>query len=211
MPIRGYNRGHDRRAAIALFIVVSVAFASLGAGQAQPSFDVLIQNGRVMDGSGNPWFSADVGIKGGVIAAVGRLPGARATRVIDAAGRLVTPGFIDVHSHAAEGLVRPSFGRGSLSSHKASTTIVGNPDGGGPVDLAAQRASLEKGGLGPNVALLIGHGSIRSAVIGGDNRAPTATNSPGCRHWCEPGWSRAHSDCRAASFIRLAAMRPPRK
>ena len=127
-----------------------------------------------MDGSGNPWMVADIGIKAGVIAAVGQLPGARATRVIDAAGRLVTPGFIDVHSHAAEGLIRTQLRQGQPLLAQGVTTIVGNPDGGGPVDLATQRASLEKGGLGPNVALLIGHGSVRSAVIGRDNRAPTA-------------------------------------
>jgi N-acyl-D-amino-acid deacylase len=162
------------RVAIALFIVVSVAFTSLGLRQAQPSFDVLIQNGRVMDGSGNPWFAADIGIRAGVIVAVGKLPGARATRTIDAAGRLVTPGFIDVHSHAAEGLVRAQLRQGQPLLAQGVTTIVGNPDGGGPVDLAIQRASLEKGGLGPNVALLIGHGSVRTAVVGRDNRAPTA-------------------------------------
>ena len=76
--------------------------------QAQPPgrFDVLIQNGRVMDGSGATDRRSDVGIAGGVITAVRDLRGSSAARVIDAGGRLVTPGFIDVHSHAAEGLVR---------------------------------------------------------------------------------------------------------
>jgi N-acyl-D-amino-acid deacylase len=127
-----------------------------------------------MDGSGNPWIRADVGIRGSAIAAVRRLPGARATRVIDAADRLVTPGFIDVHSHAAEGLTKPELRQGQPLLAQGVTTVVANPDGGGPVDLAVQRATLEKGGLGPNVALLIGHGSARRAVIGGANRAPTA-------------------------------------
>ena len=147
--------------------------AAVAARQPQPVFDVLIQNGRVMDGSGNPWLSADVGITEGRIAAVGRLPGARATTVIDAAGRLVTPGFIDVHSHAAEGLARPALRQGQPLLAQGVTTIVGNPDGGGPADLAAQRGVLEKGGHGPNVALLIGHAAVRRAVIGGANRAPT--------------------------------------
>ena len=146
----------------------------MAARQAQPPFDVLIQNGRVMDGSGNPWITADIGIRAGVIVAVGKLDGARAARVIDAAGRLVTPGFIDVHSHAAEGLVRAPLRQGQPLLAQGVTTIVGNPDGGGPVDLAAQRVALEKGGLGPNVALLIGHAAVRRALLGGDNRAPTA-------------------------------------
>jgi N-acyl-D-amino-acid deacylase len=144
------------------------------AGQAQPSFDVLIQDGRVMDGSGNPWIRADVGIRAGAIAAVGALRGASATRVIDAAGRVVAPGFIDVHSHAAEGLTRVPLRQGQPILAQGITTIVANPDGGGPTDLAAQRAALEKGGTGPNVALLIGHGSVRRAVLGGARRAPSA-------------------------------------
>jgi N-acyl-D-amino-acid deacylase len=143
--------------------------------QAQPpSFDVLIQNGRVMDGTGNPWIRADVGIRQGAIVAVGRLSGARATRVVDAADMIVAPGFLDVHSHAAEGLTRAQLRQGQPLLAQGVTTIVANPDGGGPVDLAAQRAELEKGGLGPNVALLIGHAAVRRAVMGGANRAPTA-------------------------------------
>ena len=167
-------RTMKRRLTPGLFAVVFAAFGSLAAQQAQPSFDVLIQNGRVMDGSGNPWIAADVGVRGGVIVAVGPLSGATAPRVIDAAGRLVTPGFIDVHSHAAEGLVRATLRQGQPLLAQGVTTIVANPDGGGPVDLAAQRATLEKGGLGPNVALLIGHAAVRRAVLGGENRAPSA-------------------------------------
>ena len=157
-----------------MFALVAV-MTSLAMAQAQPSenFDVLIQNGRVMDGSGNPWIRADVGIRGGSIAAVRRLPGARAARKIDAADRLVTPGFIDVHSHAGEGLNREQLRQGQPLIAQGVTTAVINPDGGGPVDLAAQRAQLEKGGLGPNVALLIGHGSVRRAAMGPANRAPT--------------------------------------
>jgi len=134
---------------------------------------VLIRNGRVMDGAGNPWVRADVGIRGDRVAAIGRLTDAAAVRTIDAADRLVTPGFIDVHSHAAEGLIRPALRQAQPVLAQGVTTLVVNPDGGGPVDLAAQRTRLETGGVGPNVALLIGHGSVRREVIGGANRAPT--------------------------------------
>ena len=78
-----------------------VALASVSPiGQTQ-TFDVLIRGGQILDGSGNPWFSGDVGITGDRIAAVGRLPGATATLVIDAAALVVSPGFIDTHTHSA--------------------------------------------------------------------------------------------------------------
>lgn len=126
-----------------------------------------------MDGTGNPWMLADIGIRGDRIAAIGQLQGATAKQTIDARGRLLTPGFIDVHSHAGEGLSRAELRQGQPLLAQGITTIVANPDGGGPVDLAAQRAQFEKGGVGPNVALLIGHGAVRRAVLGSANRAPT--------------------------------------
>jgi N-acyl-D-amino-acid deacylase len=143
---------------------------------AQPSeaLDVLIRNGRVMDGSGNPWIRADVGIRGDRIVAMGRLTGAAAKTVIDAAGKLVTPGFIDVHSHAGESITRETLRQAQPILAQGVTTIVVNPDGGGPVDLAAQRAAIEQGGVGPNVALLVGHASVRRAAIGRVNRGPDA-------------------------------------
>ena len=71
------------------------------------TYDVLIRNGRVLDGTGNPWFGADIAVRDGRIVALGRLADdAEATTVIDADGLYVTPGFIDVHSHAAAGLAR---------------------------------------------------------------------------------------------------------
>lgn len=171
-PAGDYN-ARMRKPAIFLILLAGIV-ALLGLAQAQPdAFDVLIRNGRVMDGSGNPWMHADVGIRGGRVAAVGRLTGATARRTIDAADRLVTPGFIDVHTHAGEGLARPPLRQGQPLLAQGVTTIVANPDGGGPVDLAAQAAQLQKGGVGPNVALLIGHGSVRRAVMGNANRAPT--------------------------------------
>ncbi len=150
---------------------------AIGAAQTPqaPHFAVLIKNGRVLDGSGNPWVRADVGIRDGRIVSVGRLTTATADTVIDAGNRFVTPGFIDVHSHAAESLTRAELKPARPILAQGVTTLVVNPDGGGPVDLVAQRAALEKGGLGPNVALLIGHGSVRNAVMrDSQKREPTS-------------------------------------
>jgi N-acyl-D-amino-acid deacylase len=157
----------------ALLLVVAVLVGGWAAGAQQPEFDVVIRNGRVMDGSGNPWRRLDVGIRGDRIVAVGRLEDAAAARTIDADDRLVTPGFIDVHSHAGEGLTHAELRQGRPLIAQGITTIIANPDGGGPVDLARQRDEFERGGIGPNVALLIGHGSVRRAVMGGADRAPS--------------------------------------
>lgn len=169
------------RIRVAVVVVMCLAVAGgLGARarrQAPQSFDLLILNGRVLDGSGNPWIADDLGIRGDRIVARGRLTGATAARIIDARGLIVAPGFIDVHSHAGGSLARETLrdARGLLA--QGITTVVINPDGGGPVDTVAQRKTLESGGVGVNVALLIGHGSVRGAVMGGARRAPTDDES----------------------------------
>jgi N-acyl-D-aspartate/D-glutamate deacylase len=163
------------------FLVRSLAVAALAtcaastlAAQAPRSFDVLIRQGRVLDGSGNPWVRTDIGIRGDRIVAMGDLSGATATTVIAADSFYVAPGFIDTHSHAGESLERQAMSGAQQLLAQGLTTVFVNPDGGGPVDLAAQRAALEKNGIGLNVAQMIGHGSVRGAVLGMADRAPTA-------------------------------------
>jgi N-acyl-D-amino-acid deacylase len=150
-----------------------VALAPLTTVAQAQHYDLLIRNGRVLDGTGNPWFFADIGVTGDKIMAVGPLDNATATKVIDAKGLYVSPGFIDVHSHAAPGLATPALAHGQPLLAQGITTIVANPDGGGPVDLPKQRADLEKHPLGVNVALMIGHGSVRGAVLGMSDHDPT--------------------------------------
>ncbi|HJO05250.1 MAG TPA: amidohydrolase family protein [Acidobacteriota bacterium] len=139
-----------------------------------PPLDLIIRGGRLFDGSGNPWIRADVGIRDHRIAIVGDLTGTDAEDEIDAAGLYVAPGFIDVHSHAAAGLVTEDRSDAAMLLHQGITTVVINPDGGGDTDLAAQRAGLLEYGLGVNVAQMIGHGTVRGAVLGMEDRAPTA-------------------------------------
>ncbi|HEV8347618.1 MAG TPA: amidohydrolase family protein [Vicinamibacterales bacterium] len=127
----------------------------------------------MLDGSGNPWLAADLDIRDGRIVDMGRLGNAAAARVIDATGLTVTPGFIDAHSHASGGL------SGNLEDARqllaqGLTTVMLNPDGGGPIDLRTQRAEFEQRGIGVNVALYVPHGAIRREVIGMADRAPTA-------------------------------------
>ena len=148
--------------------------ANLCGAQAPQQFDILIRNGRVLDGTGNPWYRADIGITGDRIRAMGRLGAANARTVIDAADRYVTPGFIDVHSHAGGGLATEELKHGQPLLAQGLTTVFVNPDGGGPVDLAAQRATYEKQRIGVNVAQMVPHGSIRRAVMDMSDRDPDA-------------------------------------
>src|SRR5687767_14893035 len=85
-----------------LIFALALLAATAATASAQQSFDVLIRGGRVIDGSGNPWFPADVGIRGGKIVAVGDLSASSASRTIDATHKYVVPGFIDLHSHGSD-------------------------------------------------------------------------------------------------------------
>jgi N-acyl-D-amino-acid deacylase len=157
--------------------LLALAFISSpsGAQAASPQpFDILIRHGRVLDGSGNPWVRTDIGIRGDRIVAMGDLRDANAATVIAADSFYVAPGFIDTHSHAGESLARPTLSAAQQLLAQGLTTILVNPDGGGQVDLAAQRTAFEKSGIGVNVFQMIGHGAVRSAVLGMADRAPTA-------------------------------------
>lgn len=137
------------------------------------SYDTVLQGGRVLDGTGAPPVVSDVGIRDGVVAAVGDLSGAAAGTLLDVTGLYVAPGFIDVHSHAGPGLALAELSHAEPLLAQGLTTVVVNPDGGGPVDLVEQRAALEAEGLGVNVVQLIGHGSVRGRVMSSEDRAPT--------------------------------------
>jgi N-acyl-D-amino-acid deacylase len=160
------------------YVIFAVAFAwSLAITPAPvsaqaPDYDLLIRNGRVVDGTGNPWFRADVGVRHGRIAAVGELSGATARDTIEAGGRVVVPGFIDLHSHADD---EPPGGLRSLDPRRRSAPNLVNQDGRSPWTIGHQRSSLMARGIGPNVILLAGHGTLRARAMGGDvRRAATA-------------------------------------
>ena len=163
------------RLPLVAILALLVGGAVAAAPQAAP-FDILIVNGRVLDGSGNPWMRLDIGVRGDRIVAVGRLTGSPATLVVDAKDRVVSPGFIDVHSHALGDLTRAGQRDGQALIAQGLTTLVGNPDGGGGLDLARQTETLQAdGGIGLNAVLLVGHASVRNSVLGqSQQREPTA-------------------------------------
>ena len=178
------------RASTSPGLLFALALAAVCAGLAPTGaraqdagpFDLLVRGGRVFDGTGNPWFRADIGVRDGRIVAVGMLDGASAARVVDATGRFVSPGFIDIHSHADDGSARVGGEtiRTDRPERKAApnvvsqgvTTVVVNHDGRSPWPIRDQRALLERQGVGPNVMLMVGHGTVRGRVMGEDHERP---------------------------------------
>ncbi len=137
------------------------------------AYDLLITGGTVIDGTGSPGVRADVGVRGDRIVRVSTtpLPTADAARVIDATGLIVSPGFIDLHGHLDPLLRLPDA---ESAVRQGLTTSLGGPDGSSPFPLAPYLDSARTLGVGMNVAFLAGHNTIRSAVMGRANRAPTA-------------------------------------
>lgn len=137
-------------------------------------YDVLIRGGTVYDGSGAPGRRADVAINGDRIVAVGAIATkATARTTVDAKGKVVAPGFIDPHSHAAPEIQTAELAAALPMLYQGITTLMVNPDGGGPVDLTQQIADLRTNVPGVNVIPLIGHNAVRGAVMGNANRKPT--------------------------------------
>ena len=131
---------------------------------AQQRFDVLIVNGRVVDGAGNPWVYADVGIRGDSIAEVGRLAGRASARVIDAKGKVVAPGFIDIHTHSRRGIFEHPEAENYI--RQGVTTLIEGNDGSSPVPLAPFLEKVAATRTTVNFGSFIGQGSIRQEVLG---------------------------------------------
>ncbi len=121
-------------------------------------YDLVIRNGRVIDGSGNPWFYDDVGVRNGKIATIGRIVEGAGAKEIDAAGLVVAPGFIDVHTHADSALHQHPLAENFIRN--GVTTIVTGNCGGSVTDVAGYLSRLKNEGVALNVATLIGHNSI---------------------------------------------------
>lgn len=136
------------------------------------AWDLLIRGGTVLDGSGRPAFAADVAITRDRVVRVSPEPldVELAERVIDAAGLIVAPGFVDLHTHLDPLLRIPD-----AESHlrQGVTTSLGGPDGGGPWPFAAHLDTAEALGIGLNVGFLVGHNTVRRTVMGLDDRDPT--------------------------------------
>ena len=156
--------------------VVLSAMLALPASTQQPAsqqLDLIIRNGSLIDGSGSPAIKADIGIADDRIIFVGSSEGRKAKRTIDATGLIVTPGFIDPHTHTAEDLTDPKRGRNDAYLMQGVTTVVTGNDGSSPIDIRATEEKWRTQGIGTNAALFIGQGTVRHEVLGMSDAAPT--------------------------------------
>src|SRR5207237_8826674 len=158
------------RVLIPLILLCALAVVGMTRAQTAP-YDLLIKNGRIVDGTGNPWFRGDLAIRGDVIAKLAPKIDEPAARTIDADGQVVAPGFIDSHTHARRGIAdvptAPNYIRQGV------TTLMEGPDGSSPLPLSTYLVQLERLAKSPNIGMFIGQGSVRSAIVGSVNRRAT--------------------------------------
>ncbi len=161
--------------AVLIVIIASAANpgTAIGSNSGEEKFDVLIENAKIVDGTGNPWFRGDIGISKDTIMAIGHLKGKKAGKIIDAKGMVVSPGFIDLHSHSDDSFdSRKSNANLSILTQGVTTVVTGN-DGGGSFEIAETKAKWEKLGIGTNAILLVPHGTVREHVTDEAPRAVT--------------------------------------
>jgi N-acyl-D-aspartate/D-glutamate deacylase len=161
--------------------------AALGAlllAAAGPDFDLLIRGGTVVDGTGNPSYAADVGLKDGRIAALGRLEGRTATRTIEARGLVVAPGFVDIHNHSDDTLLVDGNAT-SMVRQGVTTMILGEGLSAAPSarfpDFAAYFEALRRSGIATNVGSYIGSGTVWTEVHGARAGPPPAAEREAMR------------------------------
>ena len=154
-------------------IAVAIALSlSIAAQPPQGPYDLVLKHGRIVDGTGSPWFTGDVAIRGDGVAAIAPSIDASAARVIDVSGRVVAPGFIDIHTHARRGISQVPTA--ANYARQGVTTVIEGPDGSSPLPLAPFLAQMEALKTSVNIGSFVGQGSIRNAVVGNGNRKATA-------------------------------------
>jgi N-acyl-D-amino-acid deacylase len=179
-----------------LFVIVLVAFASLSCQTtSEGPYDIIIQNAKIVDGTGNPWYQADIGIYHDKVAAIGKLDPRLAKRTIDAAGKVIAPGFIDMLGQSEHTMLVDNRAMSKISQG-ITTEINGEGESAAPVnenilkelkpfldkhnltvdwtDYSGYFSRLEKNKMAINMASYVGAAQVREYVIGFDNREPTS-------------------------------------
>ncbi|HYF32358.1 MAG TPA: D-aminoacylase [Chitinophagaceae bacterium] len=148
-----------------------VAFITGSSTPQQQQYDVIIRNGKIIDGTGNSWFYADIGIRNGRIATIGQLGTTPARKIIDAKGLIVAPGFIDVHTHIEDDELKNPTADNFI--YDGVTTVVTGNCGASKLNIGPYLYTVDSVKTSINVATLIGHNTVRRAVMGTARRDPT--------------------------------------
>lgn len=151
---------------VLFFFLLTIAQASR-----TPTYDLIIRGGRIVDGTGAAWFRADIALRGNTIAAIGKLNGATAKRVIDANDQIVAPGFIDTHSHSRRMIFEEPKAENYI--RQGVTSAIEGPDGSSPLPLKPFFDRLAATRIAINMGAMVGQGSIREKVIGLADRKAT--------------------------------------
>lgn len=151
------------------------------------NYDLVILNGIIIDGTGSRGYRADIGIQNGLIVRIGNSRMSHSGRVIDAQGKYVVPGFIDIHNHGDSDILDPRCKSALNYLTQGVTTLVTGNCGFGTYNVAEFFSSLKKGGIGPNIVHLVGHNTLRQEVMGYANREPTQEELQKMRACVEKG------------------------
>jgi N-acyl-D-aspartate/D-glutamate deacylase len=174
-----------------LTVCGALGLSAAGGADRAPSYDLLIRNGKIVDGTGNPWYRGDLAVRGDKIVALGRVPPGRARREIDAAGLVVAPGFIDIHSHSDYTLLEDGNAQSKIRQG-VTTEVLGESVSAGPYQgrllpprftvrgeatrwttLGGYFRAVERSGVSTNVASFVGLGNVWRSVMGDSHRRPT--------------------------------------
>ncbi|MEW6206800.1 MAG: D-aminoacylase [Acidobacteriota bacterium] len=157
---------------LALLFLIACLILPVSRSHTEPQYDLAIINGRIIDGTGNPWFYGSVAIKNDRIVKVGSIDPKSAARVIDAKGAVIAPGFIDVHTHVESSLAASPTADNFV--YMGVTSLVTGNCGTSSIDVAGFLSNMENSGISANIATLIGHGSVRREVLKEENREPSS-------------------------------------
>ncbi|MDO7709924.1 MAG: amidohydrolase family protein, partial [Gammaproteobacteria bacterium] len=154
---------------IAQLIIISFIFV----GCSKNEFDIIISNGTIVDGSGQGSYQADIGIVDDRIVKIADLSESKSVHIINAENLIVSPGFIDSHTHAIRGIFDVPTAESSLL--QGVTTLTDGNDGTSPFPIKEHYQKIENTRISPNWAVFVGQGTIRQEVMGLENRDPTAS------------------------------------
>ena len=152
-------------------VLIALLLAPIVLSAQAPTYDLVLRGGRIVDGTASPWYRGDIAIKGDTIVRIAPAIADPATRVIDAKGLVVAPGFIDIHTHARRGIFE--LPTADSYTRQGVTTLIEGPDGSSPLPLKPFLDKIAALGISPNFASFVGQGTVRSEVMGEVDRKAT--------------------------------------